>query len=201
MGRAVERARPDRRRAGRRRHRRAGPPERYRRVGNDWLLTSSAAGGGCLVNLAPHFVDLFLQRAGEPTTAIVSRSSLLHDEEVEDHCTILIRTPAAEAIVEVGYSFPPSPLKRHTSFATRGRDGFASIDPSGAASFVGEDGTTATALLDLDTDALYRRFTAEAARALPEGFAGLPTLQDLLAAMRVIWGGVDAGGSRDGVEE
>ena len=45
----------------------AGPPERYDRNGNAWMLDPERAGGGCLANLGPHFVDLFLQRSANTT--------------------------------------------------------------------------------------------------------------------------------------
>jgi predicted dehydrogenase len=38
----------------------AGPPERYDRNGNPWMLDPERAGGGCLANLRPHFAELFL---------------------------------------------------------------------------------------------------------------------------------------------
>src|SRR6188472_4440665 len=39
----------------------AGPPDRYLVNGSPWMVDLERAGGGCMVNLAPHFVDLFLQ--------------------------------------------------------------------------------------------------------------------------------------------
>jgi hypothetical protein len=44
-----------------------GPPERYDRNGNPWMLDPERAGGGCLANLGPHFADLFLQRSANTT--------------------------------------------------------------------------------------------------------------------------------------
>ena len=41
----------------------AGPPERYDRNGNSWMLDPKRAGGGCLANLGPHFADLFLRHS------------------------------------------------------------------------------------------------------------------------------------------
>src|SRR4051794_30750828 len=42
----------------------AGPPDRYSVNGSPWMVDVGRAGGGCMVNLAPHFVDLFLRSAG-----------------------------------------------------------------------------------------------------------------------------------------
>ena len=60
----------------------AGPPERYNRNGNPWMLDPERAGGGCLANLGPHFIDLFLQRSGNTTADVAARlSTTLHTED------------------------------------------------------------------------------------------------------------------------
>src|SRR3954447_20201421 len=62
----------------------AGPPERYDRNGNPWMLDRDRAGGGCLANLGPHFVDLFLQRSGNTTATIsATLSSAMHAGTVD----------------------------------------------------------------------------------------------------------------------
>ncbi|MHC6231086.1 Gfo/Idh/MocA family protein [Arthrobacter sp. MMS24-T111] len=90
----------------------AGPPARYRDNANPWMLDPAKAGGGCLANLGPHFVDLFLRGTGETIARVDSRlSSALHHQGVEDHASLILTTPEGrEAVVEVGYAFPGSPL-------------------------------------------------------------------------------------------
>lgn len=167
----------------------AGPPQRYERNGNPWMLDPARAGGGCLANLGPHFVDLFLQRSGSTTGVVASRlSSTLHASTVEDHATVVITTAdGREAIIEVGYAFPDSLLKRYCSYSSAGEDGFASIGPDGAATFTSSDGVTDRAVLDVDSDPLYALFVRQVAGTLGDGFRGLPTLSDLEQTMRVVW--------------
>jgi predicted dehydrogenase len=167
----------------------AGPPERYLRNGNEWMLDPERAGGGCLANLAPHFVDLFLHRSTSTTAAVEARiASTLHRGTVEDHATLLLSTPSGgEAIVEVGYAFPDSELKRYCSFSSAGDAGFASIDTDGSATFTSRDGHTENSVLDVDSDPLYGTFVRRVAHTLDEGFRGLPGLTDLEAAMQIIW--------------
>ncbi len=168
----------------------AGPPERYDRNGNAWMLDPERAGGGCLANLGPHFVDLFLQRSAHTTADVAVRlSSTLHVTAVEDHATLLLTTPdGREAIIEVGYAFPHSELKRHCSYTSAGPAGFAAIDSDGSATFTTVDGRTERAVLDVDSDPLYAPFVRQVARTLGEGFRGLPTLSELGDVMRIIWG-------------
>lgn len=167
----------------------AGPPERYVRNGNEWMLDPERAGGGCLANLGPHFVDLFLHATNAATAAVDARiASTLHRGLVEDHATLLLSTPGgSEGIVEVGYTFPDSPLKRYCSFSSAGDVGFASIGTDGSATFTSRDGHTENAVFDVDSDRLYGTFVGRVAQTLDEGFRGLPGLTDLEAAMRIIW--------------
>ncbi|GJF25448.1 Gfo/Idh/MocA family protein [Streptomyces sp. HO565] len=167
----------------------AGPPERYERNGNPWMLEPARAGGGCLANLGPHFADLFLQRSGNTAAEADARlSSALHAGTVEDHATLLLTTPdGREAIIEVGYAFPDSGLKRYCSYSSAGEAGFASITSDGEATFTTLDGSTERAVIDVDSDPLYEPFVRQVARTLGDGFRGLPTLGELEDTMRIIW--------------
>ncbi|WP_285314000.1 Gfo/Idh/MocA family oxidoreductase [Pseudarthrobacter sp. fls2-241-R2A-168] len=171
----------------------AGPPSRYLENGNGWMLDPGKAAGGCLANLAPHFVDLFLRGCDEPAAHVDSRlSSVLHRQAVEDHASLIITTPQGrEAIVEVGYAFPGSPLKRYCSFTSVGEAGFASVDSDGTATFTALDGTTEVDKINVDSDPLYDPFVRSVARTLDDGFRGLTTLAQLENVMRPIWQAYD----------
>ena len=172
----------------------AGPPQRYQSNGNPWMLDPVRAGGGCLANLGPHFADMFLQRAGH-TTATVSAhlSSALHAGAVEDHATLVLTTSdAREAIIEVGYAFPGSTLKRNCSYTSAGKAGYAAVDSDGSATFTSADGQTDRDVLDVDSDPLYGTFVRRVARGLSEGLRGLPTLGELENVMGIIWDAYEA---------
>jgi predicted dehydrogenase len=167
----------------------AGPPQRYDRNGNPWMLDPERAGGGCLANLGPHFIDLFLQRSATTAVDVAARlSSALHTGTVEDHATLVLTTSdRREAIVEVGYAFPQSEAKRYCSYSSAGEAGFAAIDTDGSATFTSLDGRTERSTLDVDSDPLHDPFVRQVARTLGEGFRGLPTLGELEDSMRIIW--------------
>ncbi|MGJ3190067.1 Gfo/Idh/MocA family protein [Paenarthrobacter sp. FR1] len=171
----------------------AGPPARYLDNANPWMLEPDKAGGGCLANLGPHFVDLFLRGSGEAAARVDSRlSSVLHGQAIEDHASLIITTPEGrEAIVEVGYAFPSSPLKRYCSFTSAGESGFATVDSDGTATFTSMDGATEVDKINVDSDPLYDPFVRSVARTLEDGFRGLPTLAQLEDVMRPIWQAYD----------
>ena len=166
----------------------AGPPSRYLHNGNPWMLDPVRAGGGSLVNLGPHFVDLALRHLGPCATSSLTRSRALHETAVDDHATVVLTSVTGrEAIIEVGYAYPSSPLQRYCSFTAAGEKGFASIDTDGMARFTDLDGVTTTSTIVVDSDPLYAVFVDQVADTLYTGFAGMPTLGDLAAAMQIIW--------------
>ena len=167
----------------------AGPPDRYLTNGSPWMVDIERAGGGCMVNLAPHFVDLFLRSAGAEKAAVTAAlSSTLHRRSVEDYASLTMTTADGRiATIEVGYAFPGSPLKRHCSFTRIGAAGIATIWSDGNASFTSVDGVTEIALIDVDSDPLYATFVDQVAEQLDRGFPELPRISDLETTMAVIW--------------
>ncbi|WP_367820440.1 MULTISPECIES: Gfo/Idh/MocA family protein [unclassified Microbacterium] len=172
----------------------AGPASRYRRNGNPWMLDPARSGGGSLMNLGPHFVDMAIRHIGHPSDVVRRLSTALHGEGVDDHATLILTTSTGrEAIVEVGYAFPDSPLKRYCSFSASGSNGFASVDSDGNASFTNQQGVTEGSVLEVDSDPLYDVFVDRVADTLEKGFAGMPTLAELVETMEVIWSSDEGG--------
>jgi predicted dehydrogenase len=83
-------------------------PARYEAWDCAWMLDPAEAGGGCLRNLGPHGLDMFLHLTGEPaqiTGAQISRRA--HERQVEDYASVMLRsTSGILGTVEVGNGFP-----------------------------------------------------------------------------------------------
>jgi predicted dehydrogenase len=83
-------------------------PPRYPAWDCAWMLDPVEAGGGCLRNLGPHGLDMFLYLTGEEaqvTGAQLSRRA--HDCAVEDYATVMLRSASGIlGTVEVGNCFP-----------------------------------------------------------------------------------------------
>jgi predicted dehydrogenase len=73
-----------------------------------WMLDPREAGGGCLRNLGPHGLDLFLFLTGEEaevTGAQVSSRAL--GQAVEDYASVLLRSASGVlGTIEIGNTFP-----------------------------------------------------------------------------------------------
>jgi predicted dehydrogenase len=165
-----------------------GPPNRYIESNSDWMLDKAQSGGGCFINLAPHFVDLFLGLAGGAVEAVAGEAhSRRHGLDVEDHASVVITTASgATATIEVGYTFPEAGPKRHVHYTASGRDGFVEVASSGRYAFYSDTLSASTGRIDVDSDPLYHRFTAEVARTWQSGFGRLPGIDALLETMRVV---------------
>lgn len=83
-------------------------PARYPAWDSAWMLDPAEAGGGCLRNLGPHGLDMFLHLTGEDAQATGAQiSTRAHGQRVEDYASVLLRsTSGVLGTVEVGNGFP-----------------------------------------------------------------------------------------------
>jgi predicted dehydrogenase len=112
----------------------AGPPERYERVDCGWALDPELGGGGPIMNLSVHFIDLALTLTGSPAASVFCRTSnLLHGRAVEDRGLISIQhRNGALSSIDVGYRYPDMAPKREFRVAMIGRGGsYLESEPEG----------------------------------------------------------------------
>src|SRR3954471_4877211 len=85
----------------------AGFPQRYRAAGNDWMLDPALSGGGCTINLSPHFLDLALALMGtDVTVQQAAMSNAAWGEKIEDYSCVTLARGADRCVIETGYLFP-----------------------------------------------------------------------------------------------
>ena len=73
-----------------------------------WMLDPREAGGGCLRNLGPHGLDLFLFLTGEEADVTGAQlSSRALGQPVEDYASVLLRSASGVlGTIEIGNTFP-----------------------------------------------------------------------------------------------
>jgi predicted dehydrogenase len=83
-------------------------PERYRTWDCAWMLDRAESGGGCLRNLGPHGLDMFLHLTGEDAQVTGAQfSARAHRRAVEDYASVMLRSASGIlGTVEVGNGFP-----------------------------------------------------------------------------------------------
>jgi predicted dehydrogenase len=165
----------------------AGPPSRYPSSSNGWMLEPGISGGGCLMNLGAHFVDLalgLLPAAPDRVFAHVDNS--LHGAAVEDTALLTMTSATGgRALIETGYNFPDAPAKREYSFSLASEAHYVQSRPGGVAIF--RPGQAAEEIeMNLDSDPMYGMFVESFLADLAAGRAPSPGLGDLEPAMRII---------------
>ena len=166
----------------------SGPPERYINQ-SPWALEHVHAGGGSFINLAVHYIDLFLlvTRATKLNVQAQAQYRLSGSYDVEDRLTALMTTDdGVSAIVECGYAFPSSPQVRYLSYSARGSDGFLAIDRDGDIALTAKTGETVIVNDNVDSGPLTGIFIRDAIAGLRDGFAGLAGVADLHRSMQVV---------------
>lgn len=151
----------------------AGSPERYVRAGCGWMLDHTLAGGGCLINLGVHFIDLFSYLTGRPARlAGAAMSNTVHGLVVEDHARVLLADDhGATCLVEVGYTYPDDG-ERHQAYRFAGRDWFAEAR-DGSCHVVRMD-ESETFSAPIDAAPLYTDYVLATLRAAELGGCRLP---------------------------
>ncbi|WP_332711311.1 Gfo/Idh/MocA family protein [Pelagibacterium mangrovi] len=165
-----------------------GPPERYRDDGVGWLLDPEIGGGGALRNLGIHGIDAALSLAQGELRVVSSQigKRIYGREAVEDHALVVLADEAdALFTVEAGYTF--ASMHPGGDFEWRIVSANATlIDRGDAACVATLDDGVQRALPIEPTATRYRLFTADAIARLEAGQKPAITLNDYLAAMRLI---------------
>jgi predicted dehydrogenase len=83
-------------------------PVRYQAWDCAWMLDPAEAGGGCLRNLGPHGLDMFLHLTGEEAQVTGAQLSWrAHERPVEDYASVMLCSASGIlGTVEVGNCFP-----------------------------------------------------------------------------------------------
>ncbi|HQU47831.1 MAG TPA: Gfo/Idh/MocA family oxidoreductase [Casimicrobiaceae bacterium] len=165
----------------------AGPPERYLRSDNAWMLDPEASGGGAAINLAVHFVDLAIELTGSPVVEVfASTSAARHRRAVEDLAVLTLgHGNGAVSNLVVGYRFPETPPWRDFRVTMAGRRTWVVTDDAGL--LVRDERGQATHVpASVDTDAYYADYVRHFAHDLRQRHAPVTGLADMARALAVI---------------
>jgi predicted dehydrogenase len=171
----------------------AGPPARYDRWGNAWMLDPAQSGGGAAINLAPHFVDLAMLLTGSPVAEVAGvTSAAQHGRAVEDLAVLTLRHGnGAVANVTVGYRFPDAAPFREFRLTMSGRRSYVETDAGG---LVVRDASGAAKHVpaSFDTDAFYADYVRRFVEDIRQGRVPETGLAEMARALAVIEAGYRA---------
>ncbi len=186
----------------------AGPPRRYLDAGCEWMLDPERAGGGCTINLAVHFFDLFTLLTGQvPSVAGAVMSNAAYGLPIEDYSAVTLSGGGTSGVVETGYTLPASPTsafdlrfslrsRRHYFTATgadaAGPDRLVTYTADGKMDVVGTPASQVPS---------YATFVRDVLECFRRGRPAMANLSDMCRAMEVVEAAYASAGRRAAARE
>ena len=166
----------------------AGPVSRYRQAGCDWMLEPAQSGGGCTINLAVHFFDLFRVFMGKRpirvTTAVMANAAW--GLAIEDYSLVVLQSGAKTCLVETGYIYPAPVAVFDMRFSIRtDRHYFVATGPD-ALEVSDEQGRRETLNLPTTNVPHYRDFVFDILDRVREGRPPLADMADMAEVMNLV---------------
>jgi predicted dehydrogenase len=165
-----------------------GMVDRYRQQRVEWVIDKSKSGGGPLLNLGVHFMDMcrvLLKGADLSVTGsmISNRQAGL---SIEDHAVVLMQGGGASCMVETGYLYPApnSVFDLHYSIRTEGHY-FAARDDS-TLEIVTNDRKRETRAMKLTNVHFYPTFVRDTLARVQDGRKPIADLDDNAAAVALV---------------
>jgi predicted dehydrogenase len=165
-----------------------GMVDRYHQQNVEWVIDRTTSGGGPLLNLGIHFVDLcrvLLDNAPLTVTGAMMSNRAAH-LTIEDHAIMLMQGGGASCMVETGYLYPApnSVFDMHYSIRTE-RHYFAARDNS-TLEIVTNDRARTTRQMKLTNVFFYPEFVRDTLRRVRDGRKPIADLTDNAEAVALI---------------
>lgn len=165
-----------------------GMVDRYREQRVEWVTERATSGGGALLNLGIHQVDLCRTLVGDATLTVTGAmmSNRAAGRSIEDHAVMLMRSSGASCLVETGYLYPApnSVYDMHYSIRTESHY-FVARDPS-TLEIVSNDRKRTTRAMKLTNSPFYPEFVHDTMRRVRSGQPPIADLADNAAAVALI---------------
>ena len=165
-----------------------GMVNRYHQQNVTWAIDKAQSGGGPLLNLGIHFVDLcrvLLPGADLAVTGAMMSNRAEH-LNIEDHAVMLMQGGGASCMIETGYLYPApnSVFDMHYSIRTEGH--YFSARDNGLLEIVTNDRVRTTREMKLTNVFFYPEFVRDTLARVRDGRKPIADLRDNAAAVTLI---------------
>jgi predicted dehydrogenase len=165
----------------------AGFPQRYRDAGCAWMLDPALSGGGCTINLAPHFLDLALALMGPDVTVHqAALSNAAWHERIEDYSCVTLARGADRCVIETGYLFPAPTSTFDMHYAIRTPARYIVAHDPGTIEVVDTGGRRERRAMLTTNVPHYATFMSDTIARLRGGQPPLASLADMVPVMRLV---------------
>ena len=165
----------------------AGFPQRYRDAGCAWMLDPALSGGGCTINLAPHFLDLAVALMGpDMTVHQAALSNAAWHERIEDYSCVTLSRGADRCVIETGYLYPAPTSTFDMHYAIRTPKRYIVAHDPETIEVVETDGRRETRRALTTNVPHYPTFMADTIAQLRSGKPPVASLSDMVPVMRLV---------------
>ena len=165
-----------------------GMVDRYHQQKVEWVIDRASSGGGPLLNLGIHHVDLCRVLLGNADLAVTGAmmSNRTAGLSIEDHAIMLMQGGGASCMVETGYLYPApnSVFDMHYSIRTDGH--YFTAHDNSTLEIVTNDRQRTTRAMKLTNAFFYTEFTHDTLRRVRDGRPPIADLADNAAAVALI---------------
>lgn len=165
-----------------------GSVDRYRQTGCDWMLERRLSGGGCMLNLGVHFLDLarVLFAPHEPVVAGAMMSNALEGLDTEDHGVVLLRAGSGACLIETGYSYPAPHMSFDLHFSIRTATHHFAANDSEALEILTAAQQRELRPMPITNPPYYPHFVRDVVARAMAGRKPVADLADMVAAMALL---------------